>query len=49
VANTSLVKIVTPDQPERQQWLNDYAHSEYTLLEIAAGTPIEILLKTIDL
>jgi len=29
--------------PDRQQWLNDYAHTEYTLEEIAQGIPLNYL------
>ena len=29
--------------PDRQQWLNDYAHTEYTLDEISAGEPLKYL------
>lgn len=35
--------IEEPLRPERQQWLNDYAHTEYTIEEIAAGIPLNIL------
>jgi hypothetical protein len=26
--------------PDRQQWLNDYAHTEWTVTEIADGLPL---------
>jgi len=29
--------------PDRQQWLNDYAHTEYTIEEIATGIPLKNL------
>ena len=32
-----------PMMPDRQQWLNDYAHTEYTLEEIAQGIPLNYL------
>lgn len=43
VANHSLSDIETPQMPERQQWLNDYAHTEWTVQEIAAGLPLKHL------
>jgi hypothetical protein len=30
-------------RPSRQQWLNDYAHTEYTIKEIAQGLPLKNL------
>jgi len=38
-----LQDIETPAMPDRQQWLNDYAHTEYTVEEIAAGIPLKRL------
>ena len=35
--------IENPMMPERQQWLNDYAHTEYTIEEISQGIPIKRL------
>ena len=35
--------IEQPFMPDRQQWLNDYAHTEYTLEEIAQGIPLNYL------
>ena len=35
--------IEQPLMPDRQQWLNDYAHTEYTLEEIAQGIPLNYL------
>ena len=35
--------IESPLEPDRQQWLNDYAHTEYTIEEIAAGIPLKNL------
>jgi hypothetical protein len=29
--------------PDRTQWLNDYAHTEYTLEEISQGLPLNLL------
>jgi len=31
--------------PDRTQWLNDYAWTEYTVEEIAAGLPLKRLTK----
>ena len=35
--------IENPLMPDRTQWLNDYAHTEYTIEEIAAGLPLKNL------
>jgi len=35
--------IEQPFMPNRTQWLNDYAHTEYTLEEIAQGIPLNYL------
>jgi len=35
--------IGNPYMPDRRQWLNDYAHTEYTLSEISAGLPLKHL------
>jgi hypothetical protein len=35
--------IEQPLMPDRQQWLNDYAHTEYTLEEISQGIPLKHL------
>jgi hypothetical protein len=35
--------IENPMMPERQQWLNDYAWTEYTIEEIAQGIPLKRL------
>ena len=35
--------IENPIMPDRTQWLNDYAHTEYTIEEIAAGIPLKNL------
>jgi len=50
VANKSFKTIVDPEMPDREQWLNDYAHTEYTVKEIASGQPLQKLLpKLVDL
>ena len=38
-----LYDIENPLMPDRQQWLNDYAHTEYTIEEISQGTPLKHL------
>jgi hypothetical protein len=37
--------IEEPFRPDRQQWLNDYAHTEYTIKEIAQGMPLNLLTR----
>jgi hypothetical protein len=48
VANHSLDQINNPLTPDRTQWLNDYAHTEYTLEEIAQGLPLKNLTPAIS-
>jgi len=43
VANTDLAKIENPNMPDRTQWLNDYAWTEFTVEEISAGLPLKCL------
>jgi hypothetical protein len=43
VANKDLSQIENPVTPDRQQWLNDYAHTEWTLSEISQGIPLKRL------
>lgn len=43
VANTDLSEILNPRYPDRSQWLNDYAWTEYTVEEVAQGMPLERL------
>ena len=38
-----LYDIENPLMPDRQQWLNDYAHTEYTIEEISQGAPLKHL------
>jgi hypothetical protein len=35
--------IESPLQPDRTQWLNDYAHTEWTIEEISQGIPLNQL------
>ena len=39
--------IENPLLPDRTQWLNDYAHTEYTIEEIAQGMPLNFLTNMI--
>ena len=43
VSNTDFKNIEHPRRPNRKQWLNDYAHTEYTLDEISQGLPLKNL------
>jgi hypothetical protein len=43
VANYELANIENPLRPDRQQWLNDYAWTEFTVEEIASGLPLKRL------
>ena len=45
VANKSLSQINNPLKLDRQQWLNDYAWTEFTIEEIASGLPLNRLTK----
>lgn len=48
VANIDLSNIENPTMPERQQWLNKLAYTEYTTKEIESGIPIKNLTHTIQ-
>jgi len=43
VSIKSLTNINNPPLPDRQQWLNDYAWTEFTVEEIASGLPLKRL------
>ena len=43
VSNIDFKDIEHPNKPNRRQWLNDYAHTEYTLVEISQGLPLKNL------
>ena len=43
VANNDYALIEMPLRPNRQQWLNDYAWTEFTIEEIAQGIPLKNL------
>ena len=47
VGNHSFDNIDDPIMPDRSQWLNDYAHTEYTQQEIADGLPLQNLTKAL--
>ena len=44
VANLDLSMIETPHMPDRTQWANQLAHTEWTTPELATGLPIKRLL-----
>ena len=41
VGNLNLKRIEDPDMPDRQQWANNMAYTEWTVEEIADGEPLE--------
>jgi len=43
VANHDFTKIENPLRPDRRQWLNDYAWTEFTIKEISQGVPLKRL------
>ena len=43
IANHDFSTINSPKTPDRQQWLNDYAYTEWTTEEIAQGIPFSRL------
>jgi hypothetical protein len=43
VAEQNLRNIENPLYGDRTQWLNDYAHTEYTIEEISKGIPLKNL------
>ena len=49
VAEQNLRNIENPLYGDRTQWLNDYAHTEYTIQEISQGMPIKYLTSKINL
>jgi hypothetical protein len=48
VGNLDLSQIEKPLRPDRQQWLNDLAYTEWTTSEIAQGLPFELLHNAFD-
>lgn len=49
VGNLSLDQIENPLRPNRDAWLEDIAHTEWTILEIQSGYPLKRLIDVIDL
>jgi hypothetical protein len=47
VSIKSLTNLENPPLPDRTQWLNDYAHTEWTVKEIAQGLPLKSLLNSL--
>lgn len=47
VGNLDLSQIETPARPDRNEWVNWLAHSEWTTTEIATGYPLQRLLNTL--
>jgi hypothetical protein len=43
VAEQNLRNIENPLYGDRTQWLNDYAHTEFTVEEISQGIPLKHL------
>ena len=48
VGNDSLKDINNPVMPDRQQWLNDLAYTEWTTEEISQGIPLKRLTFDIE-
>jgi hypothetical protein len=48
VACPHLLMVNNPNMPDRQQWINDLAWTEYTVEEISNGLPISRLRQTLD-
>jgi hypothetical protein len=48
VANLTLKRIEDPDMPDRQQWANNIAYTEWTTEEIAQGLPLQRLLPKLE-
>lgn len=48
VANASLKDIENPHMGARQEWLEEYAHTEHTIDEIAQGIPLNHLLNQLS-
>jgi hypothetical protein len=45
VANLDLARIENPSMPDRDQWLIDISHTEFTLEELSSGEPQRSLLQ----
>jgi hypothetical protein len=44
VANLDLAQIENPLRPDRTQWIEQLAHTEWTTAEIESGVPLQRLL-----
>ena len=49
VSIKSLTNLDNPPLPDRQQWLNDYAYTEWTVDEISQGLPLKRLTSALSL
>ena len=47
VANISFDQIETPNMPDRTQWLNNLAWTEWLIDEMAEGIPQQLLIEEI--
>ena len=47
IANLNLKRIEDPSMPDRQQWANNIAYTEWTVEEIASGEPLSRLMPKI--
>lgn len=47
VGNLDLAQIENPLRPDRTQWIQQLAHTEWTILEIESGEPLQRLLKSV--
>jgi len=47
VANKDLATIQNPDRPDRQQWANELAYSQWSYAEMKAGFPLQHLLTEV--
>jgi hypothetical protein len=48
VANLNLKRIEDPDMPDRQQWANNIAYTEWTIEEISQGIPLKRILHKLE-
>ena len=46
VGNLTMGNIENPNRPDREEWLSQIAHTEWTVKEIATGLPLARLLQT---
>jgi len=48
ISNQRLARIEDPDMPDRQQWANDLAYTEWFIEEIAQGEPLKRLMPRLE-